>query len=307
MDYVASKSLTNELIKLVIITIKKYLQVTKPGIIFGNLVAVIGGFLLASRGKIDYILLVITSMGISLVIASSCVLNNIIDRDIDKKMKRTEGRVLAQNLISNQSSIIYATLLSIIGFILLNYTNNSMIIWLTIIGFTIYVSAYSLFMKRNSIYGTLVGSISGSIPPVVGYCAASNQFDSGAIILFFTFCLWQIPHSYSIAIFRFKDYQAAKIPILPIKIGISKTKHYIVIYIIGFILSMSMLNIMGYTGYIYLTIMILVSFCWLGISLCGYRSENNDKEWARVLFITSILIITILSFTISIDFISPIK
>lgn len=78
---------------------KQYLQVTKPGIIFGNLISVIGGFLLASKGHIDYPLFVWTLLGVSTVVASGCVFNNYIDRDIDRKMERTKNRVLVKGLI----------------------------------------------------------------------------------------------------------------------------------------------------------------------------------------------------------------
>ncbi len=77
---------------------KQYLQVTKPGIIFGNLISVIGGFLLASKGSIDYPLFIYTLVGVSLVVASGCVFNNYIDRDIDRKMERTKNRVLVKGL-----------------------------------------------------------------------------------------------------------------------------------------------------------------------------------------------------------------
>ncbi len=83
-------------------------------------------------------------------------------------------------------------------------------------GFVVYVGVYSLYMKRHSVYGTLIGSLSGAAPPVIGYCAVTGDFDSGAAILLAIFSLWQMPHSYAIAIFRFKDYQAANIPVLPV-------------------------------------------------------------------------------------------
>ncbi len=70
-------------------------------------------------------------------------------------------------------------------------------------GFVVYVGVYSLYMKRHSVYGTLIGSLSGAAPPVIGYCAVTGDFDSGAAILLAIFSLWQMPHSYAIAIFRF--------------------------------------------------------------------------------------------------------
>ncbi|WP_411898706.1 UbiA family prenyltransferase, partial [Salmonella enterica] len=79
---------------------KQYLQVTKPGIIFGNLISVIVGLLLASKGSIYYPLLIYTLVGGSLVLPSCCLFNNYIDREIDRKMEMTNNRVLVKALIS---------------------------------------------------------------------------------------------------------------------------------------------------------------------------------------------------------------
>lgn len=179
--------------------IKQYLQVTKPGIIFGNLISVIGGFLLASKGVIDYPLFISTLLGVSLVVASGCVFNNYIDRDIDRIMERTKNRVLVKGLIDPKISLIYASILGIAGIVLLYAAANALAMQLAIIGFVVYVGVYSLYMKRKSVYGTLIGSLSGAAPPVIGYCAVTGQFDTGALILLLIFSLWQMPHSYAIA------------------------------------------------------------------------------------------------------------
>ncbi|MBW6187405.1 UbiA family prenyltransferase, partial [Pseudomonas aeruginosa] len=92
---------------------KQYLQVTKPGMMFGNLNSWIGGFLLDSKGHIDYPLFVWTLLGVSLVVASGCVFNNYIDRDFVRKMERTKNRVLVQGLITPAASLVYATLLGL--------------------------------------------------------------------------------------------------------------------------------------------------------------------------------------------------
>jgi protoheme IX farnesyltransferase len=127
----------------------------------------------------------------------------------------------------------------------------------------------------------------------------------GALILLLIFSLWQMPHSYAIAIFRFKDYQAASIPVLPVKRGISVTKHHIILYIIGFMLATLMLTLGGYAGYKYLFVAASVSVWWLGMALQGYKSANDDKVWARKLFIFSIVAITSLSVMMSVDFMGP--
>ncbi|MBW7982083.1 protoheme IX farnesyltransferase [Enterobacillus tribolii] len=283
---------------------KQYLQVTKPGIIFGNLISVIGGFFLASKGSLDVPLFIATMVGVSLVVASGCVFNNYIDRDIDKIMERTKNRVLVKGLITPKVTLTYATLLGLAGVALLWTAANMLAAMLAVIGFIVYVGLYSLYLKRRSVYGTLIGSLSGAAPPVIGYCAVSNEFDTGALILLSIFSLWQMPHSYAIAIFRYDDYLAARIPVLPVKRGIKVTKQHIILYIVAFMVATLMLTLSGYAGYSYFAVAAAVSLWWLGMALSGYKTAD-DNLWARKLFMFSIVTITCLSVMMSVDFQSP--
>lgn len=281
--------------------IKQYLLVTKPGIIFGNLVSVIGGFFLASKGSLDLPLFLATITGVSLVIASGCAFNNYIDQDIDRIMERTKNRVLVQGLISPKVTLIYASVLGLVGVALLDIVANRLAALLAVMGFVVYVGLYSLWLKRKSVYGTLIGSLSGAALPVIGYCAVSNQFDIAALILLLIFSLWQMPHSYAIAIFRFKDYQSASIPVLPVKYGISVTKNHIFRYILAFAVATLMLTLSGYAGYSYFVVAALISAGWLAMAQAGFKT-TDDRVWAKKLFIFSIVAITMLSVMMSIDF-----
>ena len=281
--------------------IKQYLLVTKPGIIFGNLVSVIGGFLLASKGSLDIPLFLSTITGVSLVIASGCAFNNYIDRDIDCIMERTKNRVLVKGLISAKVTLVYAAILGITGFALLWFMANPLATLLALMGFVVYVGLYSLWLKRTSVYGTLVGSLSGAAPPVIGYCAVTNQFDAAALILLLIFSLWQMPHSYAIAIFRFKDYQSASIPVLPVKYGISVTKSHILRYVLAFAVMTLMLTLSGYAGYSYFVVAVLIGIGWSAMAVAGFKTQN-DQVWAKKLFVFSIIAITALSVMMSVDF-----
>ena len=278
---------------------KRYLLITKPGIIMGNLISVLGGFFLAANGSQSLQLLLMTLMGVSLVIASGCVFNNYIDRDIDGLMERTRNRVLVKGLISPRASLIYASLLGVAGVVLLGQINGLAAL-LGGLGFVVYVGLYSLWLKRRSVYGTLVGSLSGAMPPVIGYCAVRGEFDSGALVLLLIFSLWQMPHSYAIAIFRLRDYQAAGIPVLPVLRGIRVTKDHMLGYIIAFAMAALMLTGTGYAGYGYLGVALLVSAIWLLLAVNGYR-VSDDAVWARKLFFFSIIAITALSLMMSVD------
>ncbi|MBU2979650.1 heme o synthase [Alteromonas sp. C1M14] len=281
---------------------RRYLTVTKPGIIMGNLISVAGGFLLASRGDIDLVLMAATLVGLSLVVASGCAINNCIDRDIDAKMARTRSRVTVTGEMSVRAAFWHGVVLGIMGFSLLAFFTNATAVFFAALGYVVYVGIYSLYMKRNSVYGTLVGSLSGAVPPVVGYCAVSGQFDAAAAILLVMFSLWQMPHSYAIAIFRFDDYEAAGIPVLPVAEGISKAKRHIVLYIAVFALVTLLLPISGYTGIGFMAVAATTSFWWLLMALRGYRPDIDVNGWARQVFGFSILNITLLSIAMAVDY-----
>lgn len=279
--------------------LRTYYLLTKPGIIMGNLITTVSGFALASRGHFDIWLFLLTMVGLGSVIASACVFNNYIDRDLDKKMARTKNRALATGLIQNHKAILFAIALGLFGIAVLTFFTNLLAVSVASIGFFVYVVLYS-FWKAHSSYATAVGSVAGAIPPVVGYCAVSHQFDMGAAILFMILVLWQMPHFFSIAMFRLKDYSAASIPVLPVKRGAYVTKVRMVIYIIGFMISTFMLIGFGYTGMAYLISAAVMGLAWLYLAVQGFKSDN-DVLWARKMFRFSLVIITVLCIMISID------
>ncbi|SFK69009.1 heme o synthase [Methylophaga sulfidovorans] len=280
--------------------LKKYWQVAKPGIIIGNLISVAGGFFLASKGSIDLMLFFYAALGVSLVVASGCVFNNFIDRDIDTLMERTRDRALVQGLISPRAALIYASVLGLLGIFVLLFGTNIIDVTVVLVGFIIYVGVYSLSLKRNSVHGTLIGSLAGAMPPVVGYCAVSQQFDLGAAILLLIFSIWQMPHSYAIAIFRFNDYRAASIPVLPVAKTIQSAKHQILLYLIAFNLATPLLYLAGYTGIWYLIITSAFGLYWLYIAWAGLKTKK-DTAWAKKVFFTSILIVMVQSLMMSVD------
>lgn len=281
--------------------IKTYYLLMKPGIIFGNILTAASGFALASQGNINYPLLFITLMGLGFVIASACVFNNYIDRDMDAKMERTRSRGIASGLISIPKALLFAFMLGVIGFSILSYT-NLLTILTAFTGFFVYLVLYA-FMKYRSFYGTLMGSVAGAIPPVVGYCAVSNQFDLGALILFMIVVLWQMPHFFAIAIYRIDDYAEASIPVLPIEKGLYVTKVHMMLYIIAFMLTTFLLTATGYTGSLYALVTLLLSLGWVALCIKGFLAQNH-KQWAYKMFVYSLVVIMGWCFIIPFDSVS---
>ncbi len=285
--------------------IKNYVLVAKPGIVLGNLISAAAGFFLASRGRVDVGTLLATLIGISLVVASGCVFNNCIDRKIDRKMIRTRNRALARGLISLKAAASYATVLSIAGITLLWTATNLLSVLIVLAGLFVYVGVYSLYMKRNSVYSALIGSLAGAAPPLAGYCAVTGRFDMGALILLAIFSLWQMPHCYAIAVFRHDDYTAAAIPVLPVKQGTAAARKHIVGYILAFMAATMLLTFGGYTGYTTFVVATVLGLCWLYIARLGYKA-SDERLWGKQLYIFSILTIFVLSVMMSIDFTAPV-
>lgn len=234
--------------------------------------------------------------GLSLIIASACVFNNFIDRELDAKMARTRNRALVQGLIPPKRAILFGIFLGVVGSLTLGFFVNILTLGFALFGFFVYVFVYS-FSKTRTIHVTLIGSMAGAVPTVVGYCAVSNQFDLCALILFTMMTLWQMPHFFAIAIYRLKDYAAASIPVLPIKKGMHITKIHMMLYILAFIAATSMLTVFDYAGIGYLIVTALFGITWLGLCIKGFNCDS-DARWARKMFVFSLVIVMTLSFMI---------
>lgn len=275
-----------------------YYLLTKPGIILGNLLTVSAGFLLASKGQIDFRFLG-SLFGLAFIIASACVFNNYIDRKKDRKMERTKNRPLAKGTVALKNAIIFAVILGLFGSFILLLTTNFLAFGMAAIGFFVYVFLYS-FLKDKTIYATEIGSIAGAMPPLVGYCAASNQFDLGALIFFLLLVFWQMPHFFSIAIYNLEDYARAQIPTFPARKGLFYTKIQMLLYISGFLVAISLLTFFEYTGYIFLASTLLTGWIWWSLCLYGFKRQN-DQQWAKKMFYFSLVLITILCLTVPLD------
>lgn len=279
--------------------IKNYLMLTKPGIIFGNAVTAVAGFMLASKGHVDLLLFVAMLTGLSLIIGSACVFNNYIDRGIDVKMTRTKTRALAIGAVSVAPALMFASALGCSGALILALFTNVVALWMALAGFFVYVMLYSP-CKYYSSYATEIGSIAGAIPPVVGYAAVTNGLDLGALLVFLLIAFWQMPHFYAIAMYRLEDYAAASIPVLPLAKGLQRTKVQMFVYVVLFLITSCLLTTFGYTASAYLFVVTLVGMYWLVLASKGF-TITNDKKWARSMFIYSLVVVMILSLMICVD------
>lgn len=261
---------------------KLYYGLAKPGIVYGNTLSAVAGFFFAAAGTVELGRFLGLVAGIGLVIGSACVFNNILDRRLDARMARTKQRALVNGQVSLSRAAVYGSLLGLAGFMSLALLTTAWAVLVAGLGWLAYVLVYG-YAKRTTAYSTLIGSISGAAPVVVGYSAVADRLDLAALLLFIVMAAWQLPHFYAIAIFRRDDYARAKLPIWSVSRGVAATKQQIVAGVVIFGLASLALPVFGLVGWSYGLVMAVVSLVWLWVALAGRRAKD-DAIWARRVF-----------------------
>jgi protoheme IX farnesyltransferase len=239
-------------------------------------------------------------LGTALVIAGGCTLNNYIDRDIDPLMERTKTRSIAAGRIKPIVALWYGIILTVLGIFTLELGVNVLAALLGFIGFFVYVFIYSMWLKRTSTWNTVIGSISGAIPPMIGYVAVTPQLDLNAWALFLILFMWQPPHFFALAMRKADDYQAAGIPMLPVIKGINETKKQTLIFTVLLLPSSLLLFLTGACSWFYLVLALILGGVYIALSIKGFRS-NDDENWAKQMFFYSLIYLTAILFAMILD------
>lgn len=281
--------------------IRSYYELTKPGIVYGNVMTAVAGYLFASRWHIQWVTFLALLGGTALLIAAACAANNCLDRRIDAHMSRTRSRALVTGTISVRSALWYAAALGVLGIFVLLKTN-----WLTLaVGLSAVFSYVVLYgwAKRHTVHGTLVGTVPGAASLVAGYTAVTGRLDVAALLLFLIMLAWQMPHFYAIAIRRVDEYAAAGLPVWPVRRGVRSTVRQTVAYIALFFAAVCALTLTGYTGVSFLVIMGGLGAWWFALGVCGFRT--GDTAWARKTFLFSLIVLTVFSAALPLGVLLP--
>ena len=198
----------------VISKLKAYFELLKFRLSF--LVAFSGGigFVLASTNHIDWIKLTVFAIGGFLVTGSSNIINQIIEKDLDKLMKRTLARPLPTNRLSIAEATLFSFIIGSIGLFLLVFYVNILAAVITFISSILYGFVYTP-LKRKGPIAVFVGALPGALPPLIGWVAASGSFSYLALLIFGIQFVWQFPHFWAIAWVLDEDYKKAGFKLLP--------------------------------------------------------------------------------------------
>lgn len=193
-----------------------YLELTKPRIAVMVLFTVAAGAWLAGRGAVDALLLLNAVLGTGLVAAGASVLNQLLERHTDARMRRTENRPLPSGRVQPVEAALFGLGLAAAGLAYLAVTvRQPLTVLLAALTFISYVWIYTP-LKRHTTLNTLIGAVPGALPPVIGASAVQGTVGFEALLLFAVIFLWQVPHFYAIAWIYRDDYARAGMKMLPV-------------------------------------------------------------------------------------------
>jgi heme o synthase len=266
----------------------------KGPVLIANVLPVFTGFWLAlyftNVSFIDYLdVFLLTMIGSTLVMGGALVINNWYDVDIDTVMDRTKKRPTVTGHFSLKSVLALGIILTVLGFVLLMFTRWEAVAY-AFVGWFTYVILYTMWSKRRYTLNTVIGAISGAVTPMIGWTAIEPGFHIVPIILFLIIFIFQMPHTFAIAIKKYDEYRAAKVAMLPVVYGIDVTKRQMFVYIACLL---PLPFYLGSLGTAFILIATLLNIGWLIIAISGFFTKN-DLKWAQINFLYSVNYVTIL-------------
>ena len=251
--------------------------------------------------EVNFIQLFYLIAGGILIVSSSNIFNQIIERDLDKLMKRTQNRPLPKKEITPKLALFLAILSALIGLIFM-YLINLKVAILAAVSIFLYTAIYTP-MKLISPLSVFVGAIPGAFPFMIGWVAATNDIGVEALTLFLMQFFWQFPHFWSIGWSQNSDYEKAGFKMLPTGRKDKSTSAQILFYSIWAVL-VSIIPFFGITGELKLSVIGVLAVFALG-ALLIYKSYilflDGKNENAKKLMLTSVIYLTFIQLTFLFD------
>ena len=278
-------------------SVRDLVALAKPRITLFALLTAMAGLALAPGDPAEAAWLPLL-IGTALIVGAANTLNMYLERDIDCLMARTKTRPLPAGRMDPAVALAFGVAQAVVAVPLLTFAVHPLTGFLGVVAFLSYVCLYTPLKQRTTI-ATLIGSVPGAMPPLLGWTAATGSLNAGALALFGVMFLWQIPHFHAIALFRRKDYDRAGLKILPSERGEVTTRHAIVFYL-GLQIQVSLLLFpLGVAGRWYL---LTAALAGGGYFLYGLRGlAAGGPRWAKNLFLLSILYLPVLFAALVLD------
>jgi protoheme IX farnesyltransferase len=263
----------------------------KPTITLFALVTAAGGMALGGSIDVTAVKWFGLLLGTTLMVASANTLNMYLERESDCLMARTRKRPLPSGRMEPQIALAAGVGMALLGAPILTFAVNPLTGLLGVIAFIFYVMLYTPLKRRTTI-STLIGSVPGAMPALLGYTAATGRVDLAGLTVFGVLFMWQIPHFHAIAFYRRAEYQRAGLKVLPNERGPEMTRLAIMIYLAAQVQLSLLLFPLGVAGKWYTGVATLLGAGYFGYAAVGGRS--GGPRWARNLFLISLIYLPLL-------------
>lgn len=277
--------------------------ITKAGLAISVVFSSLAGFILGVYNihSIDWVVLLKLAVGGYCMVGASNAFNQVIEKDLDALMDRTKNRPVPSGRMTPNMALLIASVLTIIGVVLL-YTINAKSAMFGAISIFLYTSVYTP-LKTITPLSVFVGAFPGAIPFMLGWVAATGNFGIEAGTLFLIQFFWQFPHFWAIGWFLFEDYEKAGFFMLPSGKKDKSTALQTILYTVWLIIA-SLLPMTGYTGSLYITPFAGFAVFLLGLWMLFYAVrlyQLRTSKAARTLMLVSVSYITLLQIVYILD------
>jgi len=280
--------------------ISNFKEITKIRLSVSVVFSSLAGYALGAD-VLDIKTLILLAIGGYCMVGASNAYNQIIEKDLDALMHRTQNRPIPSGRMSVKSAFIIAVILTLIGIAIL-YTINPKTAMFAAVSIFLYTSVYTPLKTKTPI-SVFVGAIPGAIPFMLGWVAATNDFGIEPGTLFMIQFFWQFPHFWSIGWFLFEDYERAGFFLLPTKKKDKGTAVQIIAYSVWTILA-SIIPVFGFTGNLQLSIVSAVIVFLLGLGMLYFAVllfKKMTAKAAKQLMLASVSYITLLQIVYVLD------
>ncbi|WP_395050847.1 heme o synthase [Flavobacterium sp.] len=270
--------------------------ITKAGLAISVVFSSIAGFMLGVTDfhSLDWMVLLKLAIGGYCMVGASNAYNQVIEKDLDALMDRTKNRPVPAGRMSPNMALVIASILTVIGIVLL-YTINPKTAMFGAISIFLYTSIYTPLKTMTSL-SVFVGAFPGAIPFMLGWVAATGNFGIEAGTLFLIQFFWQFPHFWAIGWFLYEDYEKAGFFMLPTGKTDKGTALQIILYTVWLIIA-SLLPALGYTGQLFISPVAAILVFLLGLWMLYYSVQLyklKSAKAARTLMLVSVSYITLL-------------
>ena len=278
---------------------RDYVALTKPRIMTLLLLTGFCGMLVGAGRWPETWLVAVAMLGLALACGGASALNHVLDRDLDRAMRRTSGRPVAAERVPAPYAVEFGLALSAFSFVLLASAVNLLTAVLALVGNLFYVLVYTRWLKRWTPQNIVIGGAAGAVPPLVGWAAATGNLTIPALFLFLIVFFWTPPHFWALALLIKRDYEAARIPMLPVVRGERATARQILLYSAALV-PITLLPFFWHTlGVAYLTAAVLLGAAF--VALAWRLKRETTPPRARLLFHFSLAYLALLFVAMALD------